>query len=412
MKLNRKLLNHRLRNIEVVVTVIWLIYFIGIVVPSPIPQLMKALSYGIIAILIGLYWKRLFWVATRDIPCLLMIGTALASILWTENIGHTLDGCRGLLRMFLFGSYLATRYSLKEQMKILIWVFGIVAILSLVVPLVIPSYWLSEGWKGICPHKNVFGSTMTIGAIIFLITALNERRPNWLIWSGFVLSAILVVLSRSSNALVNFLFLISLMPIYKIVRQQYKLKVIILSLVAILAASAAILIIGNLDTILVDIIGKDTDFNGRVPIWNLIIQRIRERPWLGYGFNAFWSSDAGLEVIFYSWSPNDNTSFNAHSGYFETLADLGLLGISFYGISLVTSLIRVLTLLVLTKKVEFFYCFQFLLFICIANFAAIYFQAFSANSTFTCIYISICLSTAIEWRRIKVRKKQTLLVTE
>ena len=178
MKLNRKLLNHRLRNIEVVVTVIWLIYFIGIDVPSPIPQLMKALSYGIIAILTGSYWKRLSWVATRDIPCLLMIGTALASVLWSENVGMTLDGCRGLLRTFLFGSYLATRYSLKEQMKILVWVFGIVAILSLVVPLAIPSYWLSEGWKGICPHKNLFGSTMTIGAIIFLITALNERRPQ------------------------------------------------------------------------------------------------------------------------------------------------------------------------------------------------------------------------------------------
>ena len=206
------------------------------------------------------------------------------------------------------------------------------------------------------------------------------------------------------------------MPIYKIVKQHYKLKVVILSLIAILAGSAVILIIGNLDTILVDIIGKDTTFNGRIPIWNLIIEKVRERPWLGYGYNGFWSSDAGLDVILNSWAANsrgnlslDDVSFNAHSGYYETLSELGFLGISLYAISLVTVLIRVSTLLALTKRIEFFYCFQVILFICVASFAAVYFQAFSANSTFSCLYISICLSTAIEWRRIKIRKKQYLL---
>ena len=411
MRLNKQLLNHQLRNLEIVVTIIWLLYFISIDIPSPIPKLMNIGSYGIIAILIGLHWKRLSWVAIRDIPCLLVIATALASVLWSENIGMTLDSCRGLLRVFIFGAYLATRYSLKEQMKILVWVFGIVAILSLVVPLAIPSYWLSEGWRGICPHKNIFGSTMTIGAIIFLISGLKERKPNWWIWSGFLLSVILIVLSRSSNALVNFVFLMSLMPIYKIVRQQYKLKVIILSLVFILVGSAAILIIGNLDTILIDILGKDTTFNGRIPIWNLILEKVGERPWVGYGYNAFWSSDAGLDVILNSWASNNrenlslgDKSFNAHSGYFETLAELGYLGISLYAISFITVLTRVSILLALTRKMEFFYCFQFLAFSSVANFAAVYFQAFSAKSTFSSIYISICLSTAIEWRRIKVRK--------
>lgn len=418
MKLNKKLLNHRLRNLEIIVTVIWLLYFIGINVPTPIHQLMKASSYLIVATLVGLHWKRLSWVAIRDIPCLLMVGTALASILWSANIGTTLDGSRGLLRTFLFGAYLATRYSLKEQIKILTWVFGIFAILSLVIPLIIPSYWLSGGWRGICPHKNIFGSTMTIAAITFLVAVLREQKSNWYIWSGFILSAILVVLSRSSNALVNFLFLILLMPIYKIIKQHYKLRVVILSLVCILAGSLAFLVISNLDTILVDIIGKDMTFNGRIPVWNLILEQVQKRPLLGYGYNAFWSSDAGLDVILNSWASHSrghlslsDQSFNAHSAYFETLAELGFIGISLYAISLLTVLIRSSILLIITKKIEFFYCFLFVLFTCVANFAAVYFQSFSANSTFSCIYISICLSTAIEWKRINIVKKRALVHT-
>ena len=418
MRLNKQSLNHQLKKLEIIVTVIWLIYFIGIDVPSPIPQLMKVLSYGIIAILVGLHWKRLSWVAIRDIFCLLMIGTILASVIWSANIGTTIDASRGLLRTFLFGAYLATRYSLKEQIKILTWVFGIVAVLSLVVPFVIPSYWSSDGWRGICPHKNVFGSTMTIGAIFFLISVLEdfkEHKFKWWIGGGFFLSVVLIVLSQSSNALINLVFLLSLMPIYKIIRQHYKLKIIIIVLFSILAGSIVVLIIGNLDTILVDLIGKDTTFNGRIPVWNLIIDKVGERPLLGYGYNAFWSSDAGLDVILNSWAANnrslrlDEVSFNAHSAYFEILAELGFIGISLYVISLVTVFIRVFILLALSKQIEYFYCFQFLMFTSVASFAAIYFPTFSANSTFSCIYISICLSTAIEWRRIKVRKKQGLL---
>lgn len=418
MRLNNQLLNLWVRNLEVVVTVIWLLYFIGVNAPSPIiGKLMKVLTYPIIAILVILHWKRFSWVATRDIPLLLLVGTAFASVFWSVNLGTTLEGCRGLLRSVLFGAYFTTRYSLKEQMKILAWVFGIGTILSLAVVLAIPSYGTAAridhpgAWQGIFLHKNILGYAMTAGAILFLLTALEERKLNWLAWSGFGLAVVITFLCKSSGALASLLVLLSLMPVYKLVRQHYKLQVILLSMTCILAGSVAIFIFGNLETILVDILGETTEFTGRTPIWDLIVEKTWERPWLGYGYHAFWHSDAGAYVILHTWASDGGAKeaveqgFNAHSGYFQLLPQLGFLGISLYAISLVTVFVRVFILLLSTKKIEFFWLLQLLVFISVTNLGdAMATTIMAPGNSFTSIYVSICLSTAIECKRLKRKR--------
>ena len=409
MRLNNQLLNIWVRNLEVVVIVILLFYFLGVRAPSIIPKLMKALSYAMIPVVITFYWKRLSWVATRDIVLWLFVGIALASVLWSADAESTLNGVRGWLRMFIFGAYLATRYSIKDQMKLLTWAFGITVILSLVVTLIIPSYGLSEehigAWRGIFPHKNILSYSMALGAIFFLITAIKDRKPNWLAWGGFVVAVALTVMSRSSAGLMCLLVLLSLMPLYQVVKQGYKLKTVLLSLVCIVAGGVTIFILGNLETILVDILGEGLTFNGRIPIWSLIIEQ-GEQPWLGYGYNAFWHSDPAAFVARYAWSePVIPTQFNAHSTYMEIFAQLGFLGVSLYVISLVTVSIRVITLLFLTKKIEFFWLLQFLAFTTVAGFADIFVSILGVSS-YGSIYVSIGLSTAIELRRIRINQKR------
>jgi exopolysaccharide production protein ExoQ len=413
MKLNNQLLNLWVRNLEVVATVMLLVYFLGLNLPSPLLKLMNILSYPIIAILIGLHWKRFSWVATRDILLLLLIGIAYASVFWSADLDRTLGGCRGLLRTFLFGAYLTTRYTLKEQLKILAWVFAIGAILSLVLILAIPSYANADehlgAWQGVFTHKNVLGYAMTLGAILSLIFVIKKQKLNWLAWSGFCLTVALVVLARSSSALVTLLSLLLLMPIYKLVTQRYKLRVILLSMTCILAFIGGILIFHSLENILVNILREGVTFNGRTPIWSLIIEKTWEKPWLGYGYNAFWQSDAGVEVILNTWAPNDividNSSFNAHNGYMELLPQLGFIGISLYAMILARVFFKAFILLLFTKKIEFFWLLQFLVFMSVANIGDVFVSILGTNS-YACIYISVCLSTAVEWKRIVVNKQR------
>ncbi|WP_169264651.1 O-antigen ligase family protein [Brasilonema octagenarum] len=402
--MNNQLMNRWMRNLEFGVSVIWLLYFMGVKLPSLFTTLLNALSYPIIAILVILRWKRLPYVATRDIPLLLFIGTALASVLWSGDQNMTLKGIGGLLRMLMFGAYFATRYSIEEQMKILAWVFGIAAILSLVVALAIPSYGIDkEGWTGIFPYKNFLGYTMSLAAILFLLTAFKERSQNWFAWIGFGLAISLIILAHSSGSLVNILLLLSLIPLYQLVKQHYKLRVIFLGIVCVLVGGTALFILGNLETILVDILGKSLELNGRTPIWTLAIEKGMERPFLGYGYNAFWSSDAGIYIMINTWSGLRETGFNSHNSYLELFLNLGFIGLFLYAISLVIVLIKALILLRSTQEIQFIWQIQLLIFISIASMADTNF-IMSAGSSYCCIYISTSLSIAIEFERMRRKR--------
>lgn len=403
-------------KLEIGVTVFWLLYFMGVRFPSPISgTLVNALSYPFVAVLVLLHWRRLTWFATRDILLLLLIATSIASFFWSAAPGLTLDANRGLLRTFLFGAYLATRYSLKEQLKILTWVFGIGAILSLVSALAIPSYGISPvpghrgAFIGIFPYKNYMGYSMVLGAITFLIAAIKERKPNWLAWSGFGLTVALTVLARSSASLVCLLVLLLLMPLYLLIKLHYKPKVILLCFVGILTGSAAIIILGNLEAILVNLLGESVEFSGRMPIWTLVIEKvIEERPWLGYGVNAFWKSDAGLYVILNTWASLSketvvNQTFNFHNAYMVVYSGLGFLGLLLYVTNFVIVFIRVVILLLSTKKLEFFWLLQFLIFIPIAGYADDIVSILNTSS-YCVIYISTSLITIVECKKLRSPK--------
>ena len=68
-----------------------------------------------------------------------------------------------------------------------------------------------------------------------------------------------------------------------------------------------------------------TKLTGRVAIWQQVYADARRQRWLGYGYGAFWTSQ---RVQRYSHI-HDNWAFsNAHSIYLETMANLGLVGVS------------------------------------------------------------------------------------
>ena len=395
-------------RLELVVTVFWLLYFMDANVPPPIPgSIVNSLSYPFMAIALALHWKQIAYVATRNISLLIFVSMALLSLVWSADLSTTMDINRGLIRTFIFGAYFAARYSLKEQMKILAWVIGIAAILSLLVCVGIPSYGIGEdGWQGIFPYKNFMGRSMVLGAILFLIMTFNKNRQSWINWLGFSLTILLAVLSQSSTSILLLLLLLSQMPLYRLIKQQYKLRVILLSLVCILIGAVFMVIVANQETILVDVLGEGVTFNGRTPIWSLIIETVsQDRPWLGYGYGAFWTSDAGVHVILNTWASDlvIPESFNAHSVYMEIFANLGLLGLILYGIVFIIVFLKSTLLLLSTKKIEFFWLFQLLLFISLASLADVG-LGISATNTYGILSIAACMSISLEYQRLQKKK--------
>ncbi len=391
-------------KLEAVSLCVLFLYFIGTSPPSIIGKLLRLGSYGILALLIIWRWRRFAYAVTRDIPLLLLVGIAAFSVVWSVAPGETTSSARGLIRTTMLGVYLASRYSIKEQMRLWLWVYGIAALLSLVAALILPSGIDASGlWKGIFPSKNFMARSMSIAAILSLNIAFLSQRKKWFALSVSGLAVVLLVLTQGKTALILLFLLLALLPFYKFIRQYYKVQVIIYSTVLLLVGCMAILILGNLETILVDILGKNMDLNGRIPIWELCMDKVLERPWIGYGYAAFFKSDEALYVLLNSWANNNARSFYAHNGYIGMLLGLGFLGLSLLIFNLITTLYRLVKLLNLTKTIETIWMLQIIVFLLTYNMFDGAGLLASSDALWT-MYVSISISSALQYKAIRKKR--------
>ena len=48
---------------------------------------------------------------------------------------------------------------------------------------------------------------------------------------------------------------------------------------------------------LTSLLGRDRTLTGRTPLWELLLELVWDRPWLGYGFHTFWRGDKGKYAL-------------------------------------------------------------------------------------------------------------------
>ena len=74
---------------------------------------------------------------------------------------------------------------------------------------------------------------------------------------------------------------------------------------------------------LASLLERDTTLTGRTDLWELLLELVWDRPWLGYGFRAFWNGDKGKYVhLVMRWFP-----MHAHNGFLNVLVDFGSIGL-------------------------------------------------------------------------------------
>ncbi|MBE9125337.1 MULTISPECIES: O-antigen ligase family protein [unclassified Coleofasciculus] len=396
----------RLRKFESGIVILLLLYSCGVGFPQPWGALwqkvMKLAAYAFIPLFSMLQWKKFISVATKDIPILLLTATALVSVFWSASPGDTLNFGRALLRTTLLGVYLATRYSPEEQMRLMAWVTGISTLLSLGVAFVFPSYGIQDyhgelAWKGAFIQKNSLARMMTVTIILFLLIAIKSRRHRRtaLIMSG--LSFMLLLLSQGTTAFVLLVLSLSLFPLFNFLKQYYKIRVFLLIIAILTISTLAIVISNNIETIVVDILGKSMTLSGRDELWAAVIEKASERPLLGYGYAGFWK-DTEVQYFISNQTWADGGT-HAHNGFLDLFADLGWLGIALFVISFLTVYGRTLYLLFSLQAIEYFWFWQFLTVTTLFNYS-ITGTILDQGHLFWIIYISIAFSTALQKERL------------
>lgn len=359
-------------------------------------------TYAVTFLLITLRWKHFVYALTKEKLLLLTIFITLCSVLWSVNLESTLDTNKGLIRATALGIYIATRYSLKEQLHLAAWTFGIAAVSSLLYCLVFPELGIqfaspeeTAGWRGIFYHKNHFGRQMSYASAIFLILSSKPSQYRWLMWTMLGISAALLLLSNSKTALLCFLVSLALLPTVTILRQSIRKLLIILPYILLSLIGLTLSLWFNLESILAAV-GKDMTFTGRVPIWIFLSEKIAERPWFGYGHSAFWdavSNDTGYLYSF-NW-----TIGHAHNGFMEVALSIGIIGLTLFLLSFLFAYYKAIALIRLENSPENIWVLQLLTIILVTNLTVG--TSFLETSSYWILFVSTLFSLSLKFDSLK-----------
>ena len=240
-----------------------------------------------------------------------------------------------------------------------------------------------------------------ISSLLFLLIVLNTQKHRKLFILLLCLSIALLFGSQGRTALAALIAIVSTIPTYWFLKQHYKLRVLFF-ITGIFFSSVAIAVLAsNLEFVVVDLLGKNLELNGRFPVWTLMLEKAAERPWLGYGFSGFWTSDASDAIFNLSWASlarEAGARFNSHNGYLELLLQLGIVGLILFTISLISIISKTIYLLLKVKTLELFWVLQTIFLITLLN-VADSFGILSVNSQWS-LYVSFSISIAMQYSRV------------
>ncbi|NJK36301.1 MAG: O-antigen ligase family protein [Chloroflexia bacterium] len=292
------------------------------------------LTYLFATFFLLLRWKKTIYFVARERIISAMIILTILSITWSVNPSETLRSCIGLVGTTIFGFYFGTRYSLKEQIKLLAYAYGLIILFSIFFIVLLPRYGVEHGvhagaFRGIFTHKNVFGRSLVLGSIVFLVASDITPSKKWILRIFFGLTLVLLPTARSTSSLINATILLFALLAYRTFRLRYLVMTPVFLFFVTVGVGSYFFYLENSEA-LFNAIGKDPSLTGRADLWIWVGEMIEKRPWLGYGFTAFWNGLDGPSAYVIRAARWDVPY--SHNGILDLLLDLGFLGLIVYGI--------------------------------------------------------------------------------
>jgi O-antigen ligase len=192
---------------------------------------------------------------------------------------------------------------------------------------------LAGNWRGVFGHKNEAGAVMANFVFIGLFVA---RARNAALGAAIVLLSVVFLLfaqSKTSIALLPMILVLSA-TLNWIRSRAAGLAITVIGLTALNALAIGSLFFEPVRNLLNSVMA-DATFTGRTEVWQFVLDHIKERPLLGYGFAAFW----GTPHVVFGMGETDvwaNTAGHAHNGYLDLALTIGLPGTALVVLWLVT----------------------------------------------------------------------------
>lgn len=390
-------------RLELMFTVAMLLYTAGAIIApllggndpldfqtNPLSLGIKAAFYGIAFLFMLPQWRSLVRSAWENRWILALVAIAVASVAWSQFPSDTLTGSGVLVATTAFGIYFGTRYTVSQQLRLLALAFSIAMAASVAFAVFLPAYGLEPGatssdWRGAFLQKNNLAQAMSLALFVFLL--VRPKRFHALRWIGVAACLAMLYLAKSSTAIVVCFVILMTLPLYRLARARFTL-VIPVGLGGALLLAGFVLMLKTDAAGVFDLVNRSPDLTGRTELWNAVLHSVAKRPWLGYGFSAFWKGMSGesanvLNAI--GWPAG-----YGHDGYLDVLVQVGTLGLAAFVLGYLILWRRALSaLLRMTGPVPIWLC-TYLVFMLLYNITEGY--ILTQNSLYWVLYIAVAVS--------------------
>ena len=332
---------------------------------------------------------RLMW---QSKSLVLLLGWVCLSTVWSISAQVTIRRFVALLLSCFFGVYFGIRYDLRKQLRLVSIALGIVIAASVFACLVFPEYGISTSqenpfeepaWQGVLSHKNNLAALLILATLVLALYFLGRvRRP--LIVAAIVPLFYLVVLTQSKTALVYFVLGLFAFPFLHAFQRNPSQRRRVVALALLIAVGLTTWTYKNWENLTYSL-GKDPGLTGRFMLWGVSLDSIGERPLLGHGYAAFWSSYYGPAADFRSASRWFIGS-TAQNGFINLWLDLGLIGVLLFVVSFTIAYRQGLKLAKTAKPPEGLWPIAFLTFLLIYSLTEIDFLTW--NNLYWILYVS------------------------
>jgi O-antigen ligase len=285
--------------------------------------------YGVVVLRLIPQSRRIISLVRCNKCLVLLVLLAVLSITWSEDPAVTLRRSVALLATTLIGIDFATRYSVRDQLRLLYIVLGLVVSLSIVAQLFFPTLipntnFDSNAWHGVLSFKNDLARIVVLATIAVFSRSRRCLRDFLLVVSLVLLGFGLIVLAHSIGGLVILISLLVIIKIFPVLRWKPKILATASLATALVVLPASYLLFQNFGQITA-MLGRDATLTGRVDIWQLVLPSVERNLIHGYGYSVFWEADPQATRV--REGLNWANAPHSHNGYIEITLGLGLPGL-------------------------------------------------------------------------------------
>ena len=278
-------------------------------------------------------------------PVLALAVFAFLSAFWSDAPSLVVRRAGTVTATTLFGVYLAARGDLGDLVASLVKVYAIAAVASFIAIALLPQAatvtgdYYTHAWRGAFTDKNELGMACAEALILSAYAYRRSYGPRWL--SGIVIAGFLVLLygSESKTPIVVMMAALYAAVVVLALRRRSGAGLLVGYVLLVLGmAGTALLAIGWQDVLAA--LGRDPTFTNRTRIWQLALEWIARRPWLGYGYESFFRADNPAANLI--WADVGFKTPHAHNSWLELGLGLGVLGIGLTALAWLAAIYRTL----------------------------------------------------------------------